>query len=426
MNRKNLLGSLVAAILLILMAVSMNAQDVNNPWHLTAKENGKEVAFYNVEAITDVKATTQTVTIILDNGKQFSHPIATTTFGFDPRKSGTGTANEMITTPQWNVSYANGRLNFSKPVSNVTVYSMMGTLVARNTGSYTSVPVNLNQGIYVVQAGDKTAKLPVSNSDFGGSLAIVHSKDEQQATAYAVPPVSLRAGSIKIYWNITTTHSVIPVEIPEVEKFYFTANNSMVFTLKDGNTIELADYKGIEFTVEPAVTTTTSKWDMEKTVKFGGASYGADYTPPYNDYRTCAVIAVSKNEVIADFIFLNSSVKISPKDITYVNFWNIANGRLACVYENSIGILTMSTEQIDKWGDKHITFYAPVNPFRGFDQDKDNKGYFGTLSAYYSLNKNTNVIPTTIKLNADDSLTMEFIDVVTGAVYSHTFPAPKG
>lgn len=39
------------ASLLLMTAVSMKAQDAQNPWHLIAFENEKEVAFYNTEII---------------------------------------------------------------------------------------------------------------------------------------------------------------------------------------------------------------------------------------------------------------------------------------------------------------------------------------------------------------------------------------
>ncbi|MDR1456256.1 MAG: hypothetical protein LBJ01_11435 [Tannerella sp.] len=68
-----------------LTAVVANAQDADNPWRLTAFENEVEVAFYNTEAITGIEVSAQTVTIALDNGKRFPHPVAMTTFGFDPR-----------------------------------------------------------------------------------------------------------------------------------------------------------------------------------------------------------------------------------------------------------------------------------------------------------------------------------------------------
>ena len=96
---------LAVSVLMALMAVAVNAQDADNPWHLVAFENDEEVAFYNTEMITGIEAIAQNVTISLDNGKEFSHPTETATFGFEPRKDGTGTSNEAITTPGWSMSY---------------------------------------------------------------------------------------------------------------------------------------------------------------------------------------------------------------------------------------------------------------------------------------------------------------------------------
>jgi len=289
MKRNFTLGLAVSALMALITAV-VNAQDVDNPWHLVAFENDEEVAFYNTEMITGIEATTQNVTISLDNGKEFTHPTETATFGFEPRKDGTGTANEAITTPGWSVSYTNNRLHFSKPVTGISVYTIYGTLVTQFTGIFTEIPVNLSQGIYIVKADGKSAKVFVGNNSNGSAVAqpIVQSKP----VANSSNPVNLRAGNIKIYWNITASNSTMSVEIPNVEKFYFTAENSIVFTLKNGNTIELTDYKGVEFTIEPTKPSINSKWNMDLTMKFGGAAYGVNGVSPFEQMFTRQYISV--------------------------------------------------------------------------------------------------------------------------------------
>jgi hypothetical protein len=164
MMKKNFTLSMTASAALALTAMAVNAQDAGNPWHLTASENGAEVAFYNTEVITGIEVTAQTVTVALANGKTFPHPMATTTFGFDPRAEGTGTANENIAPPEWKAYYADGSLHFSEAASDVAVYSLMGALVARFTGTHTGVSVNLAPGMYVIQAGGGSAKLWVGSS----------------------------------------------------------------------------------------------------------------------------------------------------------------------------------------------------------------------------------------------------------------------
>jgi len=384
--------SLAVSIILLMTSAVVQAQDAANPWHLTAKENGKEVAFYNVEHITDVKATAQTVTVVLDNGKQFSHPIATI-FSFDPRKSGTGTANEMITVPQWNVFYADGRLNFNEQVSNVAVYSIMGILVSRSAGTYTSVPVNLAPGVYVVQAGDKSAKLMVADGSFGRSSTAVQpvqSVVEPQAIANVPSPVSLRAGTVKIYWNITTSNTAFPVEIPEVEKFYFTPDNSIVFTLKNGTTVQLDGYKNVTFTAEP-VQTGTLKWNMDLTLKFGGAAYGVNGTLPSEQaFRTKYVSVFSDKEIIINDILGKVERKypiafIPDYDARISMFSSIALGGIlkpAFSYKKDIGN-----------GIYAISFMSISD---------------GSLiggAVIQNWPNDTNIIKTTFKINADGSIT---------------------
>ena len=243
MERSFITGIIIS--LLLIAGVRMNAQDAQNPWHLIAFENEEEVAFYNIEMITDIKTTGQNVTIVLDNGKEFSHPLATTTFGFNPRKAGTGTANESITTSQWTVLYANGRLHFSTAVNGIAIYTINGALVAQFSGNHSEVSVNLPSGIYIIKASGESEKLLVNNSS-GNTVA------QPEAKIYTPAPVHLRADeAIKAYWNITADSLTISIEISEVEKFYFMADNSIVYILKDGYEYrQLEDYQKSEFTVE--------------------------------------------------------------------------------------------------------------------------------------------------------------------------------
>jgi len=399
-------------MLLMMSAIVINAQDVANPWHLTAKENGKDTVFYNVEHITDVKATVQTVTVVLDNGKQFSHLIATI-FGFSPRRSGTGTANEMITVPQWNVSYANGRLNFSEAVTGEAVYSIMGTLVFKSAGTYTSVPVNLAPGVYVVQAGDKTAKLMVTGEGFGGSSTAVQpvqSVVEPQAAVNAPSSISLRAGTVKIYWNITAASNTTPVEIANVESFKFTPDNSIVFTMKNGNTVELADYQGVTFTTEP-VQTGNSDWDWERTLKYGGASYAWTNGAPEIVWA-----AVSNTGGIA-FKVQNDYMKLEANQITNPSMWDRANqpnSRLSVFITNSdprvvgmsyhgVGTLPGSTEEVP------LILLAMAKE-ETVIRDSQTK---------WAFNNNTNIISTTI-LKSGNTIIMKCVDY-TGKSQEYIF-----
>ena len=236
-------------VLLGITVVNMTAQDSLHPWHLITYENGEEVAFYNIEVITGIKATEQSVTVVLDSEKVFPHPVTTTMFGFDTRKAGTGTPNEIIATLPWTVRYANGRLYFNTVVNGIAIYTATGVLMARFNGSYSETPMNLPTGIYVIQTGGNSAKLHVGNDN--GSAASLTGIEKKTADNTPVPVRLLADEVIKAYWNITAGNSITSIDISSVERFYFTSDNSIIFTMKDGNTIEITDYQRGEFSVNP-------------------------------------------------------------------------------------------------------------------------------------------------------------------------------
>jgi hypothetical protein len=414
MMKKNYTLSMIASAVLVLTAMAVNAQDAGNPWHLTASENDVEVAFYNTEVITGIEVTAQTVTVALANGETFPHPVATTTFGFDPRAEGTGTANENITSPEWKAYYANGSLHFSEAVSGIAVYSLTGALVARFTGTHTGVPVNLTPGMYVIQAGGGSAKLWVGSNSTGGTVA-QPAVEIEAATATTTPPAaSLRAGTgAKIYWTVKAGNNTVSVEIPDVVSFRFTADNTIIFTLKNGNTVELADYQGVEFSIEPAPVITVSNWDLEKTFKFGGVSYVLDRYAG-GIYDIC-VIAVAK-----DYIMAEGALKKIPntntlkKDIKYPEF--LTKKLSYAGNEKSYILAHFSKLEVGDilWIGYDFYNQSEIYPYT----------YSRIRADLYNFNNGTPEIPAKIKLNNDGSLTMEFTDVRDGKSYTQTFPAP--
>jgi hypothetical protein len=298
MKKKIFTSIFAIAIGLIATVMNVIAQDADNPWHLivTDKDN-KEVAAFNVETLDNVSLSAGNVKVDMtwDNKSQsYSYPIETTTFGFDPRANGTGTANEVIAAEKWSVYYNNGTLHVSKPVGPVAIYAISGILIGQYPNQ-SQIPVNLNQGLYIVQAGNKSAKLLVSNG-YGGTT--VQPVTVQPVLKASPPPeINLRAGGgIKIYWNITTGNSVVPVEISEVVNFKFTADNSIVFSLKNGITVELENYQGIEFFIEP-VPVINSKWNMELTMRFGGAALGVNKGFPYGNWATTFISVFTNTEI---------------------------------------------------------------------------------------------------------------------------------
>jgi hypothetical protein len=236
--------------MLLIMVAVVNSQDMQNPWHIIVFENEKEVAFYNTEIISGIQTTAQSITIVLSNGKEFSHPLATTSFGFEPRKEGTATKSNSIFNPPWTVRYSTGKLHFNITVNNIAIYTVTGALVAQFAGNCTELSVHLSSGIYIVQAAGMSAKLAVVVSGNGSTVSQPAIESKSVADAFA--PIGLRSeNSIKMYWNITISDSTVSVEIPNVEKFYFTADNSLILTMKNGDTNELSDYLKGEFSVEP-------------------------------------------------------------------------------------------------------------------------------------------------------------------------------
>jgi len=396
MKKNYILRSLTASIILILTAAVGFAQ--TNPWHVVVSEDGKEVASHSTQIISGMGVTAKDVVIVLDGGKEFSYPI-TSIFSFEAR-AGNGTAIEVVEALPWNVYYANGSLHFSEPVNGVAIYSVTGSLAAKFTGSYTSVPVNLGQGIYVVQADGKNAKLLVAKNGFGG--AVVQSKVEEPKVSYAAgSPVNFRAGGgFNVYWNITAGGTTIPVEMLNVEKFYFTANNSIVFVLKSGNTVELANYQGVAFSIEPAAD--NSKWDWEKILKYCGANYDIYGNIYFSiaDKNAFVIYNKTANKTVSfpinkiDRNILENPAKLLP-------YWITVTG------PGHIGVIDL--EDDEDWA-KYGVVYPAFDIFgnHGFVLiDFENPAFSFTPLVYFNFNNKETVIKTTFLSNSDGSITIQ-------------------
>ena len=140
--------------------------------------------------------------------------------------------------------YVIGRLYFSEVVADVAVYAATGALVAQFTGNHSEAPVNLSSGFYVIQAGGKSTKLLVNN---GNGYATA-----QPVIVVRSAPVQLRVDeAIKIYWNIITGSASKSISIFDVDYFYFLSDNSVIYVLKNKDSMLLADYQGSELSFEP-------------------------------------------------------------------------------------------------------------------------------------------------------------------------------
>jgi hypothetical protein len=398
-------------VMLLIMVIVVNAQDAQNPWHLIALENEREVAFYNVEVITGIETTAQSVKIILDNGEEFIHPLTTTKFGFEPRKEGSATTNESITASQWNVCYTNGRLHFSETVNHIAVYTVSGALFALSTGNHTEISVDLPSGIYIVQAGGKSTKLAVGANGNGGMVA--QPNVETQASTYSSAPISLRSGNgINVYWNITASNSTMSVEIPNVQKFYFTADNSIAFLLKNGNTIELADYKEIDFSIEP-VPISANDWDLERTFAIGGGVYHAEIDDINDKFVYCEYISViSKTDIIIYDVSTQKETKYSRSKISNNKFG-----------ENDY-LITFTLRESDEWY-QSFPLLSKIEPTEYGDRTMlyflTSDYTYGSVAIHvYDFNGGTDKIPTVFEIDKDGNLVATYTNA-DGVTRQHTF-----
>jgi hypothetical protein len=259
------------------------------------------------------------VTVALANGKTFPHPVATTTFGFDPRAEGTGTANENIVPPEWKAYYSNGSLHINNPVGPVAVYTVSGMM----TGQYpkaSDIAVNLSPGLYVVVSGKYAAKLPVTNSGYSGG-AIVKNQGCTETFSSGDLPVARTAATTyagekaTIYWNIISNNKIIPIDVSRIGTFKFTPEGTIQINYKNGNSTEV-EYKGSSFDAEPA-STTDSNIDWNLTLLHGGATYGATYDADGISYSM-----VTKDEFIvynATYDFVMKVAKSSIDDMDKFN-----------------------------------------------------------------------------------------------------------
>jgi len=283
---------LVAAIFMMFVAIwGMNAQDQVYPWHVVVSDaNGTEVASYSVELISDLQVTADSAIFLLSTGSRYAYPI-TSTFSFAQREGG-GTAIQTVAAPKWNVYYGNGALNFSQQVNNVAIYSVSGVLVNRFNGNSKTIPVNLSQGLYIVQADGNAAKLLVASNGSGGvyaqsTIASAASQPEVVNTVQTSTPttngssIPLKAATaaFKQYWNINAGNTITPIDISMVNTFYITPDNTMVFSMTDGNTVQLTNYQGTSFSTQPTASQNID-WDMANTILYGGATYAWGYSNP--------------------------------------------------------------------------------------------------------------------------------------------------
>lgn len=318
--------------------------------------------------------------------------------------------NENITVQQWTVHYVNGGLHFSKTVNGIAVYTLNGALVAQFAGQYTNVPVSLASGIYIVQAGGRSAKLFVGSSK-GSPVAPF---DAEIKTAVSTPAqINLRSeSSIKTYWNITANSSTVSIKNSDVEKFSFKADNSLVFTLKNRSTVELSNYNGVEFTIEPVEPTTDAYWDLERTFAIGGGAYGYDSNLDYPaSYKTEFISAISQTDIILYDVVSDKESMYARSEISS-NLLNRDNAQVSfCTIGNDIFPAISYYQSDNAW------LYGGYICFQSFINNNDR---FGAHVGNYNFNGRTNKISTTFKIDKDGNLVATYKNA-DGVSRSHTF-----
>jgi hypothetical protein len=153
---------------------------------------------------------------------------------------------------------------------------------------------------------------------------------------------------------------------------------------------------------------------MEKTLKFGGASYVFNFSVHF--YKGVCVTAVARDCIIADdpsHSFLPNSIKIFKTDIINPNF---LTEKLTIFCYDSKNLLTLVQYYHGIKYEQLVLIYDVYNDVR--------VGNYLETVQHLAFNGGTRAIPTTITLAPDGGLIMEFTDVVTGKSYSHKFPAP--
>jgi hypothetical protein len=270
--------------------------------------------------------------------------------------------------------------------------------------------------MYVIQAGGGSAKLWVGSNSVGGTAA--QPAVETEAAAATPPAASLRAGTgAKIYWTVKAGNNTVSVEIPDVVSFRFTADNTIIFTLKNGNTVEMADYQGIEFTIEPAPPMAISQWDMEKTLKFGGASYGENTLLPNNQSERVSYLSVVHNQgVIIYDVQNNREIKIPNAGIN-PKVWTEYDRDYPRMDNNA----RLSFSTTEYFAEISISYRAiVVNQLSIMFIALSTNKLVVALGGHYTFNNNTNLIPSTVKQGAAGGLIVEAVDAF-GVKISHTF-----
>jgi hypothetical protein len=273
----------------------------------------------------------------------------------------------------------------------------------------TDMAVNLKQGIYIVQSGSHAAKLFVNTCGTGSAVEQTVTSKATTYSSPAPPSVTTRAAAVfKTWMNIVHGNSgtlKTPIQMDLVQYWKFTPVSDLEFVMKDGNVIKIAGYKSIDFDIEP-VPAQTNGWDMEKTLKFGGASYGLVSKKSDNKITSIYIAIVHSKGVI---LFDNDNQKITqyPIESIHNDVWTY--------YFQYKNVLTFWDVEISGgYVLKDMGAAISVNNIFAMVASSDGRRIGMAKTDFFNEDAEI-MIPSSITLNPDGTVTMN-----AGSV-SHTF-----
>jgi len=270
-----------------------------------------------------------------------------------------------------------------------------------------------------VQADGNAAKLLVASNGSGGAsmqstVANTASQPEvanavqtsMSATNGSSTPLKAATAAFKQYWNINAGNTITPIDIGTVNTFHITTDNTIVFDMKDGNTVQMTNYQSTSFSTQPT-TSQNIDWDVAKTILYGGATYAWGSNPPAITWA-----AVHKNGLAFFSVVMDNSFsevqRINNSDID-PTLWEAANNpdsRLAAFFVYTPIKYGMSYSGIaDGWQMVYLMSPTGVR----------SESWAGT----WSYNNNTNIIPTTF-IKDGTKLIMACVDY-NGETWSYSF-----
>lgn len=202
---------------------------------------------------------------------------------------------------------------------------MSGVLTNKFNGNSTSIPINLSQGLYIVQADGKATKLLVASNSSGGvstqsKIVDIMSQPEavnmvqkSTSTTYGSPtPFRAATAALNQYWIIVNNNDSLPITISDVGTFQFTSAGTVKINYINGNSAEVA-YNGTSFNIAQ-ISTGSSNIDWNSTLLYCGANYDADGNVYYSMATT--------SEFIVYDVMRNTTTQVARSSINDMDKFN--------------------------------------------------------------------------------------------------------